>query len=107
VRARSALCGATVLTSPTASRRSRRRVARAWRKLRSRGSSRRMVSHARRCFGRRVLISSRSGVSAPIVGTSSLENLKELIEAVHIKLNDEEMKALEEPYKPVAIVGHA
>jgi aryl-alcohol dehydrogenase-like predicted oxidoreductase len=54
-----------------------------------------------------VLISSRSGVSAPIVGTSSLENLKELIDAVHIKLTDEEVKALEEPYKPVAIVGHA
>jgi aryl-alcohol dehydrogenase-like predicted oxidoreductase len=54
-----------------------------------------------------VLSSSRPGVSAPIVGTSSLENLKELIEAVHIKLTDEEMKELEEPYKPVAIAGHA
>jgi aryl-alcohol dehydrogenase-like predicted oxidoreductase len=53
-----------------------------------------------------VLISSRPGVSAPIVGTSSLENLKELIEAVHIRLTDEEMKALEEPYKPVATAGH-
>jgi aryl-alcohol dehydrogenase-like predicted oxidoreductase len=45
-------------------------------------------------------------VAAPIVGTSSLDKLKELVEAVHIKLTDDEIKSLNEPYKPVAVVSH-
>ncbi|KAF8607704.1 Aldo/keto reductase [Ceratobasidium sp. AG-I] len=45
-------------------------------------------------------------VTAPIVGTTSLKNLEELAAAVHIKLSDEEVKALEEPYGPQAISGH-
>ncbi|KAJ8514446.1 hypothetical protein ONZ45_g8011 [Pleurotus djamor] len=48
----------------------------------------------------------KDGVSAPIVGTTSLNNLKEMIEGVHIKLTDEEIKYLEEPYKPQTIIGH-
>ncbi|KAF9075504.1 oxidoreductase [Rhodocollybia butyracea] len=48
----------------------------------------------------------RDGVSAPIVGTTTLENLYELIDALDINLSDEEMKYLEEPYTPRAIVGH-
>ncbi|GJE95550.1 aryl-alcohol dehydrogenase [Phanerochaete sordida] len=49
----------------------------------------------------------RDGVTAPIVGTTNLQNLKELIEAVNIKLDEEEVKYLEEPYKPVAVFGHS
>ncbi|ESK86586.1 aldo keto reductase [Moniliophthora roreri MCA 2997] len=44
------------------------------------------------------------GVSAPIVGTTSLENLYELIAAIDIKLSEEEMKYLEEPYKAQALM---
>jgi len=51
-------------------------------------------------------ISNKEGVSAPIVGTTSLENLYDLIEGVHVKLTDEEIKYLEEPYLPQAIIGH-
>ncbi|THH31732.1 hypothetical protein EUX98_g2460 [Antrodiella citrinella] len=47
------------------------------------------------------------GVTAPIVGTTSLNNLKEIIDAVHVELTDEEIKYLEEPYIPQAIIGHA
>jgi len=47
------------------------------------------------------------GVTAPIVGTTNLTNLKEIIAAVHIKLTEEEIKYLEEPYTPQAIIGHA
>jgi len=47
------------------------------------------------------------GVTAPIVGTTSLDNLKEIIDAVHVKLTDEEIKYLEEPYVPQAIIGHS
>ncbi|CCO33888.1 Putative aryl-alcohol dehydrogenase C977.14c [Rhizoctonia solani AG-1 IB] len=49
---------------------------------------------------------SKDDVSAPIIGTTSLKNLEELIAAVHIKLTDEEIKQLEEPYVPQAVVGH-
>ncbi|KLO07005.1 Aldo/keto reductase [Schizopora paradoxa] len=48
----------------------------------------------------------RDGVTAPIIGTTSLKNLEDLIGAVHIKLSDEEMKYLEESYIPMAVIGH-
>ena len=67
------------------------------------------------------------GVTAPIVGTTSLKNLEELIgmirslhyshpdlsyvvsetpAAVHLTLTEEEISYLEEPYEPQAIQGH-
>lgn len=63
-------------------------------------------------------------VAAPIVGTTNLKNLQELVgkltrnvqmwassevflaESVHIKLTEEEIKYLEEPYQPMAVFGH-
>jgi len=45
-------------------------------------------------------------VTAPIVGTTSLEKLKELIDAVHITLTSEEMTELEQHYKPQGVFGH-
>ncbi|KAJ7703779.1 NADP-dependent oxidoreductase domain-containing protein [Mycena olivaceomarginata] len=45
-------------------------------------------------------------VSAPIVGTTSLTNLTDIIGAVNVKLTEEERKYLEEPYEPQAIFGH-
>ncbi|CAA7259017.1 unnamed protein product [Cyclocybe aegerita] len=51
-------------------------------------------------------ILSKDGVSAPIVGTTSLKNLEDIIGGVHVKLTDEEIKFLEEPYKPQNIIGH-
>jgi aryl-alcohol dehydrogenase-like predicted oxidoreductase len=45
-------------------------------------------------------------VTAPIIGTTSLDKLKDLINAVDIELSEEEVKYLEEPYKPMAIIGH-
>ncbi|KAF9035166.1 NADP-dependent oxidoreductase domain-containing protein [Panaeolus papilionaceus] len=50
---------------------------------------------------------SKEGVTAPIVGTTSLENLSDLLGAVHIKLTDEELKELESPYLPQAAFGHS
>ncbi|EIW74611.1 Aldo keto reductase [Coniophora puteana RWD-64-598 SS2] len=49
----------------------------------------------------------KPGVTAPIVGTTKLENLYEIIEGAHLKLTEEEVKYLEEPYVPQAIVGHS
>ncbi|KAF8219811.1 aryl-alcohol dehydrogenase [Tricholoma matsutake] len=45
-------------------------------------------------------------VTAPIVGTTSLQNLEDIISGVHVKLTDEDIKFLEEPYKPQQIIGH-
>ncbi|KAJ7210592.1 Aldo/keto reductase [Mycena rebaudengoi] len=71
---------------------------------------------------------SKKTVSAPIVGTSSLENLKDIVGefflnffsrnldeseifislsgAIDVKLTEEEIKLLEEPYQPMSIFGH-
>jgi len=49
---------------------------------------------------------SKEGVSAPIVGTTSLDNLKDLLGAVQVKLSEEDVKYLEEPYKPQPVFGH-
>ncbi|KAJ7343383.1 NADP-dependent oxidoreductase domain-containing protein [Mycena albidolilacea] len=48
----------------------------------------------------------KDGVTAPIVGSTSLDNLKELIAAVNIELTEDEIKYLEEPYVPQNIIGH-
>lgn len=48
----------------------------------------------------------KDSVTAPIVGTTKLENLTEIIGALDIKLTDEDIKYLEEPYKPTAVFGH-
>ncbi|EPQ56150.1 Aldo/keto reductase [Gloeophyllum trabeum ATCC 11539] len=49
---------------------------------------------------------SKDGVTAPIVGTTSLRNLEDIIGAVHVELTEEEIKYLEEPYVPQAVIGH-
>ncbi|KAJ7859128.1 Aldo/keto reductase [Mycena olivaceomarginata] len=46
------------------------------------------------------------GISAPIVGTTSIANLADAIAAVHVKLTEDEIKYLEEPYQPMGIIGH-
>ncbi|KAL1681009.1 NADP-dependent oxidoreductase domain-containing protein [Schizophyllum commune] len=51
-------------------------------------------------------IMARPGVTAPIVGTTSLDNLRDLAGAVDVKLSADEMKYLEEPYTPQAVLGH-
>ncbi|KAJ7220745.1 aryl-alcohol dehydrogenase [Mycena pura] len=51
-------------------------------------------------------VMSQEGVSAPLVGTTSLDNLRDIVGAIHVELTQEEIKYLEEPYKPVAVAGH-
>ncbi|KAF8152591.1 NADP-dependent oxidoreductase domain-containing protein [Crassisporium funariophilum] len=51
-------------------------------------------------------ILSRDGVSAPIVGTTSLENLHDLLGATNVTLTTEEIKELEAPYLAQAAFGH-
>jgi aryl-alcohol dehydrogenase-like predicted oxidoreductase len=46
-------------------------------------------------------------VSAPIVGATKVQHLDDAIAAVELELSDDEIAALEAPYVPHAIVGHA
>lgn len=46
-------------------------------------------------------------VDAPIVGSTKLSHLEEAIEAAQIKLTEEQLKFISEPYQPQAIRGHA
>jgi aryl-alcohol dehydrogenase-like predicted oxidoreductase len=46
------------------------------------------------------------GVTAPIVGATKMYQLDDAIAALSIKLADEELKLLAEPYRPRAIIGH-
>jgi aryl-alcohol dehydrogenase (NADP+) len=46
------------------------------------------------------------GVTAPIVGVSKLSHLDDAVGALSIRLSAEDIKYLEEPYKPHAVLGH-
>ena len=49
---------------------------------------------------------SKPGVTAPIVGASRLHHLDEAVGALDIRLDEEEMRFLEECYRPHRILGH-
>jgi len=46
------------------------------------------------------------GVTAPIIGASKMYQLEEAVAAVALKLSDEDVAYLEEPYQPHPILGH-
>jgi aryl-alcohol dehydrogenase (NADP+) len=46
------------------------------------------------------------GVTAPIIGATKTHHLKELFDAVDMKLSAEEVEAIEKPYHPHPIIGH-
>jgi aryl-alcohol dehydrogenase (NADP+) len=46
-------------------------------------------------------------VTAPIVGASKMQHLEDAVRATEIELSDEEVKALEEPYRPHPVLGHS
>lgn len=50
---------------------------------------------------------SKPFMTAPIVGTTSLDKLRDLIAGVGLKLTEKEIKAIDEPYRPRAIAGFA
>jgi aryl-alcohol dehydrogenase (NADP+) len=50
---------------------------------------------------------SRPGVSAPIIGVSKPDHLDDAVAALTLKLDAEEIKALEEPYESHRILGHS
>lgn len=46
-------------------------------------------------------------VHSPIIGATKMDHLNQAIAALDIKLSDEEMKKLEEPYRPHPVLGHS
>lgn len=46
------------------------------------------------------------GATAPIVGTTKPEHLEEAVEAIDIRLSNDEVKYMKEPYRPKPVVGH-
>jgi aryl-alcohol dehydrogenase (NADP+) len=49
---------------------------------------------------------SKPEVSAPIIGASKMHHLDEALKALDLRLDADEIKALEEPYEPHPILGH-
>ncbi len=46
------------------------------------------------------------GVTAPVVGASKLDHLEELVKALSLKLGEEEMRELNETYRPHPVLGY-
>jgi aryl-alcohol dehydrogenase (NADP+) len=49
---------------------------------------------------------SKPGVTSPIVGASKLRHLEEAVAALDIRLDDDDVRLLEECYRPHRILGH-
>ena len=52
-------------------------------------------------------ILSKPHITAPIIGATKMEHLDQAIAALEIQLSEDEIKQLEEPYKPHPVLGHA
>jgi aryl-alcohol dehydrogenase (NADP+) len=50
---------------------------------------------------------SKPYIHSPILGATKMDHLDQAIAALDINLSDEEMKRLEEPYKPHPVLGHS
>jgi len=46
------------------------------------------------------------GVTAPIVGPTKVEHVEEAVAAISVKLSEDDIRRLEEPYKPHRVIGH-
>jgi 1-deoxyxylulose-5-phosphate synthase len=49
----------------------------------------------------------KPGVSSPIIGATKPHHIEDAIKALQVKLSDEEVKHLEEPYQPHPVLGFA
>ena len=50
---------------------------------------------------------SKPYVTSPIIGATKMDHLDQAIGALDIKLSEDEIKKLEEPYKPHLVLGHS
>jgi len=47
------------------------------------------------------------GITAPIIGASKMSHLDDAVAALALKLEDEELQSLSEPYRPHPVLGHS
>jgi aryl-alcohol dehydrogenase-like predicted oxidoreductase len=47
------------------------------------------------------------GVTAPIVGASKMQHLEDAVAALSLKIDQQELQALAEPYQPHGVLGHS
>jgi len=52
-------------------------------------------------------LGSRPGVTAPIIGATKMEHLDDAVASLTLKLDEADVKTLEEPYKPHPVLGHS
>ena len=67
------------------------------------------VAKARGVTGSQIALAwvlSKPYVTAPIIGATKLDHLDQAIAALDLKLSDDEIKQLEEPYSPHPVLGH-
>jgi len=68
------------------------------------------VAQERGVSGSQIALSwilSKPYVSSPIIGATRMEHFDQAIAALEISLSEEEVKRLEEPYKPHPVLGHS
>ena len=68
------------------------------------------VAQARGVSGSQIALAwilSKPYVTSPIIGATKLGHLDQAIQALEIKLSEEEIKKLEESYKPHPVLGHS
>ena len=53
------------------------------------------------------LILAQPGVTAPIIGASKPHHLEDALAALDLKLTEEELRSLAEPYRPHRVLGHS
>ena len=46
------------------------------------------------------------GITAPIIGGTQIQHIEEAVAALELTLNDVELEALAEPYRPHPVLGH-
>lgn len=46
------------------------------------------------------------GITAPIIGATKIEHVEDAVNAIELKLSNDEVKRLDEPYKPHWTMGH-
>lgn len=50
---------------------------------------------------------SKPHITSPIVGASKLPHLEQAVESLSIKLDPDQVRFLEEPYRPHRVLGHS
>jgi 1-deoxyxylulose-5-phosphate synthase len=68
------------------------------------------IADARGVTGSQIALAwilSKPHINSPIIGATKMDHLEQAIATLDIKLTDDEVKKLEEPYKPHPILGHS